>query len=190
MGTTSNDGSERRDLQLGLAARWQSHTITALYNGSDTSFTRSVSPTVTQVVNQSASGTVLVPSINPTVFGQSTVLTATVSPTSPGAGSPSGTITFKDSATTIGTATLNNGVATLAVGALSVSTHSLTAVYSGDTNFSNSTSAAVNQVVNQSASGTVLVSSANPSVFRPEHHAERHEVSATAPGRRASRREQ
>ena len=37
---------------------------------------------------------------NPALVGEAVVLTATVSPVSPGTGTPTGTVTFKDGATT------------------------------------------------------------------------------------------
>ena len=60
-------------------------------------------------------------------------------------------MTFLDGATTLGTGTLNgSGVATFSTSSSDASgTHSITAVYGGDTNFTTSTSTAVSQVVNQ-----------------------------------------
>ena len=49
-------------------------------------------------------------------------------------------VTFKDGETLLGTSTLSNGVATYDTSDLSVGTHSITAVYSGDANFASSTS--------------------------------------------------
>ena len=139
-----------------------SHTITAVYGG-DTNFTASTSSTVTQVVNNGTSTTALSASPNPSALGQNVVFTATVS--GPGA-APSGTVTFKDGATTLGTGTLNgSGVATLSTGALAAGSHTITAVYGGDSNYNTSTSAPLTQVVNQSTTTTALVSSVNPSSF-------------------------
>jgi hypothetical protein len=65
--------------------------------------------------------------------------------------------------TTLGTGTLTNGVATLQTSSLAVGTDALTAVYSGDTNFLTSTSAAVNQQVNLGTTIiTITVSNPNP----------------------------
>ena len=56
----------------------------------------------------------LTSSTNPSMFGQSVTFTATVTVAAPGAGTPTGTVTFMDGATTLGTGTLNAaGVATL-----------------------------------------------------------------------------
>ncbi|HEY4359216.1 MAG TPA: MBG domain-containing protein [Acidobacteriaceae bacterium] len=72
------------------------------------------------------------------------VLTATV--TSSG-GTPSGTVTFLDGATSLGAPTLTNGVATLTVSNLAVGSHSITASYSGDAGFGKVTSTASTVVV-------------------------------------------
>jgi FtsP/CotA-like multicopper oxidase with cupredoxin domain len=75
--------------------------------------------------------------------GESVTLTATVTPLS-STTIPTGTVTFRDGATTLGTATLNgSGVAALATTALPTGTDSVTAVYSGDSNFTTSTSSAL-----------------------------------------------
>lgn len=84
---------------------------------------------------------------NPSLYGTAVTLTATLAGQSACA-LPAGTVTFLDGAVTLGTANLNSGIATLSISTLAVGTHSLTAVYSGDTNYTGSTSAAVSHVVN------------------------------------------
>src|SRR5207245_694545 len=75
-------------------------------------------------------------------------LTATVSLVPAGAGQSTGTVSFQDGSFVLGTGTVNtNGVATITTSGLDVRTHTITAVYSGDTNVTGSTSTAVNQVV-------------------------------------------
>ena len=134
-----------------------SHSLTAVY-GANGNYLASTSSGVTQIVNAAFTTTVLVSSLNPSTFGSGTRLTATVSPSS-----ATGTITFKDGLTTLGTATLGHGSGSLTVSNLSVATHSLTAVYGGNSSYSTSTSNTVSQVVNKATSTTVLVSSLNPS---------------------------
>ncbi|MGI8310858.1 Ig-like domain repeat protein [Saccharopolyspora hattusasensis] len=100
-------------------------------------------------------------------FGQTVTLIAVVIPATYTA-IPTGTVTFKDGATTLGTAALiGGGVAILTVSNLSVSggPHSLTAVYSGDATYATSTSAPVTLTITAAATMTSLTSSANPSVF-------------------------
>ena len=84
---------------------------------------------------------------NPSSAGQDVVLTATVSPAA-----ATGTVTFKDGATTLGTGTLSGGTATLTNSALSVGSHSLTAEYAGDSTYTGSTnSPALTHTVSASA---------------------------------------
>jgi hypothetical protein len=138
------------------------HSLTAVYSG-DTNFVASTSNSLTQTVNQAASSTSLVSSVTPSTFGQSVTFTATVAS---GVGTPTGTVTFIDGAANLGSGTLNaSGQATFASSALAVGTHSITAVYSGDTNFVTSTSSSLTQTVNKTSSTTTLVSSVNPSTF-------------------------
>jgi hypothetical protein len=142
-----------------------SHPITAVYGG-DASFNGSTSSIVNQVVNAGGgtpSATALVSSANPSVFGQSVTFTATVTGTGP---IPTGTVTFLDGATTLGTGALNgSGVATFTTSALAVASHPITASYGGDVTFAVSTSPVVNQVVNKASTAAALVSNINPSAF-------------------------
>ncbi len=76
--------------------------------------------------------------------------TATVTAVGPGSGTPSGTVTFKDGASALGTGTLSSGQATFATNGLSVGSHTITAVYGGDASFKTNTSAALSQTVSTS----------------------------------------
>ena len=76
-----------------------SHSITATYNGS-TSFVTS-NGSLTQTVNQDGTTTSVSSSLNPSVFGQSVTFAATVTPSS-GSGTPTGTVTFYDGSTMLG----------------------------------------------------------------------------------------
>jgi hypothetical protein len=80
-------------------------------------------------------------------------------------------VNFKDGAASITgcgavalTGSGNIRTAACATGSLTVGTHSVTAVYSGDASNNTSTSGAFSQVVNKATSTTALSSSANPSV--------------------------
>ena len=48
---------------------------------------------------------------------------------------PTGSVTFEDGTTALGTSSLDNGVATFSLASLAVGSHTITAVYSGDANF-------------------------------------------------------
>src|SRR5262249_20066923 len=138
------------------------HSLSVTYGGS-ASFLASTSAVVTQTVNQGSSATNLTSTPTPSLTGQAVTLSATVTAVSPATGIPSGTVTFMDGATSLGVATLVNGSASLTVSTFTMGSHSLTAVYSGDTGFTGSTSAAVNQIVNAPTT-TTLTSTPNPSL--------------------------
>ncbi len=74
----------------------------------------------------------LVSSANPSAVGQSVTFTATVTGSG---GTPTGTVTFMDGATTLGSGTLAGGTTPIATGSLAVGSHAIAAVYSGDTTF-------------------------------------------------------
>jgi hypothetical protein len=64
-----------------------------------------------------------------------------------------GTVTFMDGTTVLGTGTITGYSATLTTATLTAGTHSITAAYSGDTNFNGVSSAALSLVVNQAIPG-------------------------------------
>lgn len=136
------------------------HSITAAYGG-DSNFNISTSPVLSQVVNQGNTSTALDSSANPSTESQSVIFTATVS--AGGGVTPTGTVKFMDGTTTLATSALNgSGIATSSPETLSVGTHSITAVYSGDANSDPSTSPVLSQVVSApdfSLSATVLTPS-------------------------------
>jgi Big-like domain-containing protein len=104
-------------------------------------------------------------SSNPSTYAQPVTFTATVIPAS-GSAILTGSVTFKDGGTTLGSSVLNSaGVAFLTLNALAVGSHSITALYSGDFNFAGSTSAALSQAVNSAVTTTAVSSSLNPSVY-------------------------
>ena len=84
---------------------------------------------------------------------------------SSGNGTPTGTVTFYDGSTALGTATLSGKKATLKTTSVPVGSQAITAVYSGDTTYASSTSAVLTQTVNQDSTTTKVTSSANPSVY-------------------------
>ena len=76
----------------GLQASDSSYQVTADYSG-DGTFNAS-SGMLSANINRGATSTALISSSNPTVSGQSVTYTATVAPTSPATGSPTGSVTF------------------------------------------------------------------------------------------------
>jgi hypothetical protein len=95
------------------------------------------------VVNKADTTTTLGSSVNPSTYGQSVTFTATVT------SGATGSVTFKDGATTLGTTALSGTHATYTTSALSVGGHSITATYNGDTHYNTSTSAPLTQTVNK-----------------------------------------
>ncbi|MGA9809968.1 MAG: FG-GAP-like repeat-containing protein [Candidatus Sulfotelmatobacter sp.] len=138
-------------------------TITASYGG-DGNFGVSTSPELRQVVNatnKSATAVTLIPSLNPSIYGQAITWSATV--TTSGSIAPTGTVNFTWGYN-IGTATLNgSGVATLTRSNLNADLYPLAAVYSGDVNNERNTSAILSQVIQETTSSATLISSPNPS---------------------------
>ena len=141
------------------------HPVVATYGG-DSNFNGSASGTLNQVVNKAATSTSLASSANPSVFGQSVTFTATVTASAPGAGNPSGTVTFTIDGAPAGIVTLSGGVAAYTTSALSVGSHTASVTYDGDPNFTGSTGLlAANQTVNKANSTTTVASSLNPSII-------------------------
>ncbi len=114
-------------------------SIVASYSG-DTRYLLSLDQ-APQTVYQDGTTTSVASSLNPSTYGQSVTFTAAVSASSPGSGTPTGTVTFYDGTTSIGTGTLSGGKATLKTSTLPGGTDSITVGYGGDTNFLASTSA-------------------------------------------------
>ena len=163
LGSVVLDDSGSATLPVSALAAGE-HYITATYDG-DGSFAGS-SSSISQGVQMATTTTVASPSSNPSTYGQSITFTATVAAVSPGSGTPTGSVTFYDGTTALGSATLNNsGIATLSTSALTVSSDWITALYGGDTDFTNSSSAVIDQVVDPGTPTVTVGSSANPSSF-------------------------
>ena len=103
---------------------------------------------------------------NPLQCGQPVTFTATVAHAISGAaGAPTGTVTFRDSATTLGTGILSAGpifTAAFTTSSLSLGSHSITAVYGPDSNFNGSTSAILSRTVIDDQPPVITLSGANP----------------------------
>jgi hypothetical protein len=141
--------------------------VTASYGG-DTTFAASTSPGLKQLVNtttKSATATTLGSSLNPSIYGQKVIWTATV--TSSGPPTPTGTVRFTwGGRFTIGGAALNSsGVATLSAAKLNADNYPITAAYSGDANNLSSASSVLNQFVTQTTSAAAISSLPNPSTL-------------------------
>ena len=142
-----------------------SDLITASYSG-DSTYDPS-SKTLTQTVSKIDSDTVLTSSVNPSYVNQFVTFTATVTASSPGGLSPTGTVTFTDNGNPIpecpNPVNLNgSGVATCTSHSLPAGSDTIEAAYNGDSNF-NPSSKTLTQTVNKIDSDTALTSSKNSS---------------------------
>jgi sugar lactone lactonase YvrE len=63
------------------------------------------------------------------------------------AGTPTGSVSFLDGSTALGASTLSSGVATFTTTGLTTGSHTIAAVYAGDSNFSSATSASLIETV-------------------------------------------
>src|SRR5207244_10166284 len=108
-------------------------TITASQGG-NANYNAATNVPQTFTIAKANTATALLASVNPSNFGQSVTFTATVTS---GAGTPSGTVQFKDNGTNLGAPVALNagGVATFITSSLTAGTHTITADYSGDGNF-------------------------------------------------------
>jgi len=145
-----------------LSSLASQHThLQASYSGNGF-WPSALSNVISQLVNEASTSAAVNASPNPSVFGQSVTLTATVSSSG---GIPPGTVQFKANGNSLGTGTLNNGVAKLTTTAIPAGAAALSAYYEGDSNFLVSTSPAFNQTVSLAASASTVASNLNPSKF-------------------------
>jgi hypothetical protein len=117
------------------------HMITGAYSG-DSNYNPSTSIALSQTVRQMTALS-LTSSSNPSVVGQAVTFTASI-----GATNATGTMTFYDGATSVGSASVRSSQTVFSTSGLSVGSHSITAVYSGDINLGGSTSGVLTQIVN------------------------------------------
>jgi len=97
-------------------------------------------------VNKSGTGCSVTSSTATSKRGKPVTFTVTIT----GVGA-TGTVTFQDGGTVLGSGTLNNGTATYSTSDLAAGSHFITAVYSGDANFAGSTSTPITHAVKKPA---------------------------------------
>jgi len=139
------------------------HSITATYNG-DSNYTAVTSAASTVVVKSNGTATMLTATPTTTAYSAAVKLTATVTPSTSGYTAITGSVTFKDGATTLGTATIAGGKAVYST-SLSVGTHSISVVYGGSTVYSGSTSAPATITINKENTTTSLTTSGASAAF-------------------------
>jgi hypothetical protein len=142
------------------------HWISAVYSG-DGDRQVSFSTDVALTISQAATAASLTSSVNRSVSGQEVTLKAVIAPISPGGGTPTGTVTFSEGTSVLATRSLDaSGIATFTTAALRRGNHVITAVYSGEKNFTGSTSSRLTQAVDPAATASALTSSASPAGYR------------------------
>ena len=128
----------------------EDHYIVATYTSDNATFVGGTVGEFDQTVNPA--GTTTTVSVSDTTnpsdggnpgYGDQVSLTATVSPVAPGSGTPTGSVEFYDGTSDLGAGTYDNvsGVWSLSTAGLALGSQAITAVYSGDDNFSSSQSA-------------------------------------------------
>ncbi len=132
------------------------HSITAAYTDTSNNLV-ATSAALTQTV----SSVMLSASANPSVPAQAVTFTAALSNTS-----ATGSVTFFDGATSLGSQALSGAVASISIASLSPGTHAITASYAGDSNNQSSVSPVLLQTVSppSGSASLSLTSSANPAV--------------------------
>jgi sugar lactone lactonase YvrE len=143
--TTTVAGSFAYSPAAGTVLSAGQHTLQATFTPTDTAHYAAATASVTLTVNAATpTMSAVASSLNPSLVSNSVAFTVSVTSSS---GSPTGTITFFDGTTQLGASTLSAGTAAYTTSALAVGSHSITAVYSGDTNFVSLSSGALQQVV-------------------------------------------
>ena len=138
-----------------------SHTITASYSGDSTYAAGGA--VLTQTVNLNSSSITLASNLNPSTAGQSVTFTATVATTASSL-TPTGTVTFSVDGFQEPAQPLSGGTTSFTDSSLSTGVQTVTATYSGDSNFSSSTTASgLSQTVDPAAGGPLpTISSFSP----------------------------
>jgi hypothetical protein len=126
----------------GTPATVGTSTVTIdVYNQGNTAIVATYNYTVT--VNAIVPTTVaLAASSNSVTYGSSVTLTANLA----GTAAASGTVTFKDGSTILGTTTVSGYTASFSTSSLAIGSHSITAVFNGDSTSSSAITVTVTQV--------------------------------------------
>lgn len=139
------------------------HRVTAIYSG-DSNYQSAVSTTLVQNVNNCGECAITVSvasSPNPAAPGKNVTFTWDVEPAD-GVGSPTGSVQIvADGTNVLGTwpsISFNAGTVQVQSSTLPAGVHSITAVYSGDADFKQTTSPVLTQIIGQAQTGTSVSS--------------------------------
>ena len=141
-----------------------SYPITYNYAG-DANFVAISNGTNNLIVSKGDPSTTIVQEFpNPSHTGDTVDFTVKVTPQNGPGITPTGTVTFMDGASIIGTPALVSGTATLSVAITGTGSHPITATYSGDANY-NVNSDSRNQNVVLGTAATSIVSDGSPTTY-------------------------
>jgi hypothetical protein len=140
------------------------HNITAQYGG-DGNLLGSTSGVYAQTVAKASTTTSLTSSANPAAINQAVTYTATVA--GQYGGTVTGTVTFMDGSTVLATVAVAGNQAGASASYTKLGTHTITATYNGDANYTTSTSPAFSEYIKTLpvTSKTVVVTSLSPSLI-------------------------
>ena len=151
-----------------------SNSLTCAYSG-DGNYNQSTSPVLSQTVHKATPTVTLASGAAPSVFGQAVPLTAGTGGLPADILPPTGSFSFYQGATLLGTAPVvplqltpvsSSTNSILTIPNFSVGTHSpLSATFSGDDNYNSATTSSISQTVNQASTSVALSASANPSAL-------------------------
>jgi uncharacterized repeat protein (TIGR01451 family) len=138
-GASSNTSTATSQATTTLSIAGSPHSVTANYVNADGNFTGgSAILAGGQVVTAANTTTTVTPSAGTITLGDTVTFTATVTANPPATGTPTGIVTFFDGTTPIGNGKLNAlspDQTTFSTAVLAVGSHSITAIYNGDANF-------------------------------------------------------
>jgi hypothetical protein len=144
---------------LGTVLGAGSQTLAVTFSPTDLTDYSTNTATVTLVVSKDAPTITLTTPTNPATYGAPVTFTAQMP------SSATGSMKFLDGATVLGTGNIAGGLATYTFNALSAGSHSITASFAGDSNYSSAVSPVVTQVITRTAATISLTSNLNPSTY-------------------------
>lgn len=142
--TSNQAGGDAEGVSLSSVLNAGDYSITANFVPADATDYASAKFTAPLTVTQATPTNVLLSSANPALESSAVNFIATVASV---AGTPTGTVSFYDGTTLLGSGTLIAGTGTFSSSALVAGVHSITAEYSGDSNFVVVTSGALTETI-------------------------------------------
>lgn len=140
------------------------HNIVARYEG-DSIYGGGTSAPLALTINSGTSTTALQVDVNPAEVGDTVTCTVTVAPVAPATLAPTGTVDIYDGAVLLETCTLAAGTCSYATDSLTPGSHDMTASYSGDANYTASTTTATLTMVIRDAVTVAILSSGSPTLY-------------------------